>query len=346
MNKNIIKTIFLSFILFISIIFINIDGVKADNHSIKGSTNGYAKCYYTWYQNTIETGGQITDPNSIALDGYSYGHYCRPYKFGFVVYEDTKGAIQVKYELGCGSSKGDGHFNQKTDGTCSVANSVTLKAAIVANSVSGSQNNRTYNCPNSIYYTPSGTDLSNSKNIFFSNSDGAGTASSNGSIVNNNEKPSSLQVHDYELNGCDQEPQTAREQAESEKEIDDIDSEKVKNWGKNATIESPDAGSTSCDLIPRSIVQFLNNLFLIIQIIGIILLIILSAVEFIKALTGADEDGLKGAIKNTFRRIIMVILLLLIPMIVIWILNIINDNRYEKENGNYVIGENGNPLCK
>ena len=127
----------------------------------------------------------------------------------------------------------------------------------------------------------------------------------------------------------------------------DIDSQAIINWGNNDKIETVEPGTASCDLIPDSIMQFLKNLFLVIQVIGIVLLIVLSAIELIKAIIGADDDGLKGAIKNTFRRIIVVIILLILPAIIIWALNMINNNAYETDNnGKRVIGENGNPLCK
>lgn len=44
----------------------------------------------------------------------------------------------------------------------------------------------------------------------------------------------------------------------------------------------------SCDLIPSEILDFLKNFLFIIQIIGILLLIIMSFVEFIRALTGSE----------------------------------------------------------
>ncbi|MBQ9011584.1 MAG: hypothetical protein IJ093_02935 [Bacilli bacterium] len=102
-----------------------------------------------------------------------------------------------------------------------------------------------------------------------------------------------------------------------------------------------------CEIIDGKVIEYINNLFFVIQIIGIILLVILSMVEFIKAVTAGSDDGIKGALKNTFIRIIAAVLLLLTPMLVTWILNIINENQYVKgENGSYVIGSDGNPLCK
>ena len=83
------------------------------------------------------------------------------------------------------------------------------------------------------------------------------------------------------------------------------------------------------------------------QVVGILLLVILSFVDFIRVITGSDDDGLRTAFKNTGKRIILVILLLIIPWLITWILNLINMNRYQvDENNNYLIGEDGNPLCK
>ncbi len=102
----------------------------------------------------------------------------------------------------------------------------------------------------------------------------------------------------------------------------------------------------SCDLIPSEILDFLKNFLFIIQIIGILLLIIMSFVEFIRALTGSDDEGLMKAVKNTGKRIIVVVILLLLPVIIVGILNMINNEGYQKdENGNLIIGEEGNPLC-
>ena len=72
----------------------------------------------------------------------------------------------------------------------------------------------------------------------------------------------------------------------------------------------------------------------------------MTMIEFIKVITASDEDGLKAAFKNTVRRIIAAIILLLLPMFIIWILNIANDSRMKTDEfGDPVIGEDGSPLC-
>ena len=123
---------------------------------------------------------------------------------------------------------------------------------------------------------------------------------------------------------------------------------KIINWGKAAKDDKYlGEYSSGCDIIGDDVLVFLNNLFLIIQVIGIILLVFLSSVEFIKVITGSSEDGLSKALKNTLRRVIIVIILLILPLLITWILEIVNDNNYlTDENGKVVIGDDGNPLCR
>ena len=123
---------------------------------------------------------------------------------------------------------------------------------------------------------------------------------------------------------------------------------KIINWGKAAKDDKYlGEYSSGCDIIGDDVLVFLNNLFLIIQVIGIILLVFLSSVEFIKVITGSEDEGLSKALKNTLRRVIIVIILLILPLLITWILEIVNDNNYlTDENGKVVIGDDGNPLCR
>jgi len=124
-----------------------------------------------------------------------------------------------------------------------------------------------------------------------------------------------------------------------------------KYYGKNGNVVdektySQECYSGGCDVISAELLDLLQKLLFIIQIAGIVLLIILSAVEFIKAITGSDEDSLIKAVKNTVKRIIVVVILLLLPTLIIAILNFANSQQYQKDgNGNYIFGEDGNPLC-
>lgn len=94
-----------------------------------------------------------------------------------------------------------------------------------------------------------------------------------------------------------------------------------------------------CDIISDNISEFLNHLFWVISIAGILLLVIMTMVEFIKALTGSDDSGLIKGFKHTLIRIIAVIILLLLPTILTALLNLVN--KYST----YKIGEDGSVTC-
>ena len=97
--------------------------------------------------------------------------------------------------------------------------------------------------------------------------------------------------------------------------------------------------TTNCDIFDKNIRGFLNKLFWIISIAGIILLVVMTMVEFVKALTGSDDSGLIKGFKHTLVRIVAVIILLLLPTIITFILDLVN--RYS----DYTIGDKGNVIC-
>ncbi len=94
-----------------------------------------------------------------------------------------------------------------------------------------------------------------------------------------------------------------------------------------------------CDIITEDLSNFLNHLFWIISIAGILLLVIMTMVEFIKALTGNDDSGLIKGFKHTLIRILAVVILLLLPTILTALLNLVN--RYST----FEIGKDGKVTC-
>ncbi len=95
-----------------------------------------------------------------------------------------------------------------------------------------------------------------------------------------------------------------------------------------------------CDLISGEISGFLNSLFGYISVGGIVLVVILSMIDLVKVIVGHDDDGLKNFFNNLKSRIIVVIILLLLPVILTFIIEIINKVAP-------ILGYNSdNPLCK
>ena len=63
--------------------------------------------------------------------------------------------------------------------------------------------------------------------------------------------------------------------------------------------------------------------------------------EFIKVITGQDDEGIKKALKHSLIRIVCAVLLLLLPMLVNFIITVIN-NAFS---GEVTIGANGEVTC-
>ena len=89
----------------------------------------------------------------------------------------------------------------------------------------------------------------------------------------------------------------------------------------------------------KTISDEIEDLFYYICIGGILLVVILSIIDLIKVVSGNSEDGLINFFKNLKARIITIIILLILPVIIPYILNLINSLAE-------ITGYNSdNPLC-
>lgn len=105
----------------------------------------------------------------------------------------------------------------------------------------------------------------------------------------------------------------------------------------NSEIEIDFDEVLSCDvLLGDDFLKLLSDGFLLLKIGAVILTIILSMIDYLKAATVADDDGRKKANKNIKTRIIVLVLILVLPTIIEFILT----------NFNIPGLTNHNPLCK
>lgn len=105
---------------------------------------------------------------------------------------------------------------------------------------------------------------------------------------------------------------------------------------------SIDSIGDPCQIIDGSLKKILNSAFWIISIAGIILLVVMTAISFIKAIVGSDDEKLRDAISHLFTRIIVVIILLLLPMLLSFIITLINNTVGD---GKVSVGSDGNVFC-
>ena len=96
-----------------------------------------------------------------------------------------------------------------------------------------------------------------------------------------------------------------------------------------------------CGIVSDNMKDILSSIFWFISVAGIILVVVMTAIGFIKAIVGSDDEKLKSAFSHLVTRIIVVIILLLLPMILNFVINIANDNF----NGTVKIGNGGDAFC-
>ncbi len=122
---------------------------------------------------------------------------------------------------------------------------------------------------------------------------------------------------------------------------DGVDLEKI-IWWANAEGYEVDSLEDPCSIISPTLQEMLQTAFWIISVGGIILLVVMTAISFIKAITGSDDEKFRDAIKHLFTRIIVVIILLLLPVLLDFIITLINNSIGE---GEVSVGADGEIFC-
>lgn len=115
----------------------------------------------------------------------------------------------------------------------------------------------------------------------------------------------------------------------------------ILNWASNNGYNDVNSLGDDCSLISDELKKMLNTAFWLISVVAIILLVVLTALGFIKAIVASDDQKLKDAFSHLLTRIIVLIILLLLPVILSFIIEIINAN----STGKVAIGEDGNIFC-
>ncbi len=115
--------------------------------------------------------------------------------------------------------------------------------------------------------------------------------------------------------------------------------EDKKNSQKNADIDIDANDELNCSqVLGDSFVEVLSSALLLICISGVVILIFMMASDFIKSITSGEADAMAEAFKKSKTRIIATIILLLLPILVNFIINILNNN-FRIEEGNIKIGD-------
>lgn len=120
-----------------------------------------------------------------------------------------------------------------------------------------------------------------------------------------------------------------------------VNIENIISWANLSDWTINDLGDP-CNIIKGELVDFLKTAFWIISIAGIILVVVMTAISFIKAIVGSDDEKFRDAIKHLYTRIIVIIILLLLPVLLSFIIDLINNMAGE---GVVKIGADENIFC-
>lgn len=115
--------------------------------------------------------------------------------------------------------------------------------------------------------------------------------------------------------------------------------EYIQNWAKENGYNDVYELGDPCSIISDDLLRLLQNAFFLISVIGIILVVAMTALSFVKAVVGSDDEKLRDALKHLVTRIIVIIILLLLPMILDFIISIINTT------GEVSINKDGDVFC-
>lgn len=338
--NNIFKTIIISSIVFFSALFIGNADVKAD-----GDGTGYAKCTYDFTE-----------------DRYNISPY-RYYRVNVVFYKTGNDFNSYKSYASVECTKSDEASSKMYKDLCSIDNydlifhNASNYQAKYKKSLTDVNNhiNPTWNCPSQMYIN---RDKYNNKMSVWMDKktcDNKNLAVNCSVVADLKEKEikqsgkpdgtassGDLWLDDTTGNLTNEKP--AGSDSKGESNIDGI-----KKWGTDVKeFQDSDEGNYTdyCSLISQDIKNIITGIFWVITIAGIIAMIVMSALDFIKAITGSDDENLKKAFKNTVIRAIFLIVLLLLPSIVTWIINIVNIAGAGDNNGKQIkIGSDNNPYC-
>lgn len=332
MIKN---TKFLFLIMVIVSLFLGIDGVKAENIE---TSDGYAKCVYT---------GVVSEQNPPSADQA----YRTSVSVAIRVYKDTDGVIRSYANLMCSET-----YLASWDGVPNL----TVRQINNYNDLFHHASDKLYptfgeggwKCPKYIWIDVNPENPAAGGSIYLNNSNGgsslalnskfSGTSSTAGSFDSNDDYEEFVDSTDIGNPEGDVAVTPGGEPGGST-DVDEDGSKvgSILGWANIGDEYGLDNVGDACSIVSDSMKNLLSSIFWFISVVAIILVVVMTAIGFIKAIVGSNDEKLKDAFSHLLTRIIVVIILLLLPMILTFIINIVNNNF----TGTVKIGDGGDVFC-
>ena len=98
----------------------------------------------------------------------------------------------------------------------------------------------------------------------------------------------------------------------------------AKAYARLAMIVKKFSITSGCDILSRDLKKFLNTILWYVKIAAIVLAMILSLLDYVKAAAGTDDKPMTAANKRFITRLLLIIILFLLPVILTFILNLLN----------------------
>ena len=99
----------------------------------------------------------------------------------------------------------------------------------------------------------------------------------------------------------------------------------IMSWGKGNDETRYDKDSVDpCALISGDTLDLLQKVFMFISVAGIIILVVMTAISLIKVITASEDNALSNFLKDFWKRIICLIILLLLPTIITFLIQVVN----------------------
>ena len=338
--------IFFTFILVLGILFVNISGVNAVPNTVTddgGSSNNGGCTYGVICQYQFCSDPSITDcdynyQTAIVQVAYRCSESDKTVKNCNVFTAQTGGcknngtsSMQIGFNVNGISDRAPLDFTDELYGEDTNASPINFAGYFKKNG---------YNCPP--------IKVSGSGNNYSANYSGNETGMIYGKSVGCISQ--GQQNLDLQGKACEQTDSILQDSLEQQ--IDDVedavdpdgilvDIQKIVDWANNSDWTIDDLGDP-CNIIKGELVDFLKAAFWIISIAGIILVVVMTAISFIKAIAGSDDEKFRDAIKHLYTRIIVIIILLLLPVLLSFIIDLINNMAGE---GVVKIGADENIFC-
>ena len=100
----------------------------------------------------------------------------------------------------------------------------------------------------------------------------------------------------------------------------------IVSWGERGnSLRYSSEGVDPCALINGEIQKILHDAFLFISVGGIIILVVMTSISLVKVITASEDDALRNFLKGLWKRIICLIILLILPVLVTFIIQLVNN---------------------